>query len=117
MYFNGSLAQSQMQIRCKLQTDDYGTYASGGDLTLFLRDSYSQSPSRETLELLVLDGHFTDAFFLDNRVEMDFARRRTVQARTGTEAFAERGWDEEVAGLALESLRSRLIAQSVTGAR
>lgn len=104
-----------MQIRCKLQTDHIkmqgASRSSSSETTIHNRVRV------ERRGLLVLDGHFSNALFLDDRVEVNFARRRTVQTRTGTEAFAERGWDEEVVRLALESLRGRIIAQSVTGTR
>lgn len=56
---------------------------------------------------LFLDRDVSDTFFLDDRVKVHLARGRAVEDRTGAEAFAERGRDEERVRLALESLRAR----------
>ena len=99
-----------MQIQGKLQTDHFDYAGEFVDPRPPWETNYSQKKSPTDPGSLIFDGHFSDAFFLDDCVEVDFARRRTVQARTGTEAFAERGWDEEVVRLALESLRVQIIA-------
>jgi hypothetical protein len=110
MYFKGRRLKAGCRFRASYRQI---TSIMQGDLSILVlpwRRTIHKKSRRTDPGSLIFDGHFSHTFFLDDCVEVDFARRRTVQARTGTEAFAERGWDEEVVRLALESLRVQIIA-------